>query len=184
MGKKKLGDLWPHYPGLQKILRDSSASEKRMQLTTIANQTSRDPGLVKKCLNHAYINRLTYLHCKSKAKKWLTSWDFQEAKKLLHYGCPQLDEGISYEAMGLKWYCGLLMSHTHYPGIDDCNNANRLRTISPLEPPANHEIPIPPPSTDKSKMLTTPTSPSKGEKKEKNESNIRGHWMDVASDRA
>jgi hypothetical protein len=79
---KKLGELGQHYPELQEILSDSSGSEKWMRLTAIANQTSRDPVLAKRCLNLAYVNRLTMLNHKSKENKWYTSGDFQEAKKL------------------------------------------------------------------------------------------------------
>jgi len=48
-------------------------------------------------------NCLTNLNRKLKVNKWYSSGDFQEAKKLLDNGCPQLEEGIDYEAMGLKW---------------------------------------------------------------------------------
>jgi hypothetical protein len=128
---KKLGDLWQHYPELQEILSDSSCSQKWMRLTAIASQTSRDPGPAKRYLNGAYVNRLTKLNRKSKVNKWYTSGDFQEAKKLLDNGCPQLEEGIDYEAMGLKWYRGLVMPLSYYAGMDDRNIANRLSTISP-----------------------------------------------------
>jgi hypothetical protein len=179
---KKLGDLWQHYPELQEILSDSSGSEKWMRLTAIANQTSRDPGLAKRCLNLAYVNRLTKLNRKSKANKWYTSGDFQEAKKLLDNDCPQLEEGIDYEAMGLKWYRGLVMPLSYYPGMDDRNHANRLHTISPSVPPADHGIPVPPPSPDKSKMLPLPTPSTKGKEQEKDESNVGGLLMDLAED--
>jgi hypothetical protein len=191
---KKLGDLWQHYPELQEILSDSSRSEKSIRFTAIANETSRDPGLAKRCLNLAYVNRLTKLNRKSKANKWYTSGDFQEAKKLLHNGCPQLEEGINYEAMGLKWYRGLVMALRYYPGMDDCNNANWLRTISPSVPPADHGIPpadhaitpadhaisVRPPSPDKSKMLPPPTPSTKGKENENDESNVGGLLMDLA----
>jgi hypothetical protein len=75
-----------------------------MRLTAIANQTSRDPGLAKRCLNLAYVNRPTKQNRKSKVNKWYTSGDFPEPKKLLDNGCLQLEEGINYVAMGLKWY--------------------------------------------------------------------------------
>jgi len=185
--KKRLGNLWQHYPELQEILSDSSGSEKWMRLTAIANQTSRDRGLAKRCLNLAYVNRLTKLNCKSKANKWYTSGDFQEAKKLLDNGCPQLEEGINYEAVGQKWYRGLVMPLSYYMGMDDRNNANRLRTIPPSVPPADHGIPpadhgipVPPPSPDKSKMLPPPTPSIKGKEKEKDESNVGGLLMDLA----
>jgi hypothetical protein len=103
---KTLGNLWPHYPELQEMLSDSTGSQKWMRLTAIANETSSDPGLGKRCLNLTYANRPTTQHCKSKANKWYTSGDFQEAKKLLDNGCPQVEEGINYVAMGLKWYRG------------------------------------------------------------------------------
>ena len=177
---KKLGDLWQHYPELQEILGDSNGSEKWLRLAAIANQTSRDPELAKRCLNRAYVNRLTKLNRKSKANKWYTSGDFQEAKKLLDNGCPQLEEGIDYEAMGLKWYRGLVMPLGYYPSMDDRDHANRLRTISPSVPPADHEIPVPPPSPDKSKMLPPPTPPTKG--KEKDEGKVGGLLMDLAED--
>jgi len=179
---KQLGDLWQHYPELQEILSDSSGSEKWMQLTAIANQTSSDRGLTKGCLNRAYVNCVTKLNRKSKANKSFTSGDFQEAKKLLDNDCPQLAEGIDYEAMGLKWDRGLVMPRRDDPGMDDRNHANRLRTISPPVPPANHEIPVPPPSPDNNKMLPPPTPPTKGKAKEKDESNVRGLLMDLAED--
>jgi len=179
---KKLGDLWQHYPELQEILSDSSASENWMRLTPIANQTSKDPGLPKRCLNRAYLNHLTKLNRKSKANKWYTSGDFQEAKKLLDNDCPQLEEGIDYEAIGLKCYQGLVMPLNYYPGMDDRNHANPLRTISPSVPPAEHDIPVPPPSPDKSRMLPPPTPPTKGKEKENDESNVGGLLMDLAED--
>jgi hypothetical protein len=123
---KKLGNLRQHYPKLQAILSDSTGSEKWMRITAIPNQTSRDPGLAKRCLNLAYVNRLTKLNRKSKVNMWYTSRDFQEAKTLFDKGCPQLEEGINYEAMGLKLYRGLVMPLSYYLGMDDCNNANRF----------------------------------------------------------
>jgi hypothetical protein len=158
-----------------------------MRLTAIINQTSRDPGLAKRSLNLAYVNSLTKLNRKSKANKWYTSGDFQEAKKLLDNGYPQLEDGINYEAMRLKWFKGLVMPLSYYSGMDDRNNANRLRTISPSVlpsdhgiPPPDHRIPIPPPSPDKSKMLPPPTPSIKGKDKEKDESNVGGLLMDLA----
>jgi hypothetical protein len=106
---KKLGDLWQHSPKHQGILSDSSGGESWMRLTAITNQTSRDPGLVKRSLNGTYVNRLTELNLKSKASKWYALGDFQNAKKFLDNGCPQLEDGIDYKATGLNWYPGLLM---------------------------------------------------------------------------
>jgi len=120
---------------------------------------------------------------------WYTSSDFQEANKLLGNRCPQLEEGINSEAMGLKWYQGLLLPHTCYPGMGDHSNANPLRTVSPSIvpanhgiPPADHEIPVPPSSPDKSKMCPPPTSSNKGKEKENDVSNIGGLLMDLAKD--
>jgi len=73
-----------------------------MWLTPVANQTSRDHGLVNRCLNGAYMNRLTKPNQKSRANMLYTSGDFQEAKKLLDSGFAQLQEGIDYESRGLK----------------------------------------------------------------------------------
>jgi len=106
---KKLGDLWQNNPELQEILDDSNGSKKWLRLTAIASQTSRDPELVKRCLNHAYVYRLLRLNRKSKPSKWYTSGDFQEAKRLVDIGCPQLDEAIDFHAMGLKFYRGLVI---------------------------------------------------------------------------
>jgi hypothetical protein len=64
------------------------------------------------------------------ANKWYTSGDFQQAKKMLDNGCRQLEEGINSEDMGLKLYRGLVIPLSYYPGMDDRNNANWLRTIS------------------------------------------------------
>jgi len=161
-----LGDLWQHYPELQEILSDSSRSEKWMRLAAIANQTSRDPGLTKRCHNLAHVNCLTKLYRKLKANKWYTSGHFQEAKKLLVNNCPQLQDGIDYEAMGLKWYRGLVMPLSYYPAMDDRNHANRRSTISPSVPPADHWISVPPQSPNKSKKLPPPI-PSTKEKKRK-----------------
>jgi len=174
-----------------------------MRLTMIANQTSRDPGLVKRCLTCAYLNRLTKLNQLSKANKWYSSADFPEAKKLLDTGCLQLEEGIDYEAMSLKWYWWLVRPLSSYPGMDDHDNANQLRTISPSVPPADngippadlaispsdhgispadHWIPVPPPSPDKSRMLP-PRTPSTVEKEmEKDGSNVGGLLLDLAVD--
>jgi hypothetical protein len=205
---KKLGNLWQHYPELQEILSDCSGSEKWMRLTVITNETSRDLGLAKRCINLPYVNRLTKLNHKSKANKSYTSDNFQKAKKLLDNGCPQLEEGIKYEAVGLKWYPGLVMPLSYYPGMDDRNNANRLCTISPSVPPADHGIPpadhgippadhgippadhgippadhgipVPPQSPDKRMMLPPPAPSIKGKEKQKDESNVGGLLMDLA----
>jgi len=178
--RKMEGNQWQHYPKLQEILGDSSGSEKWLQLTAIANQTSRDPELAKRWLNRAYVNRLTKQHRKSKANRWYISGVFQEPEMLLDNGCPQLEDGIDYKAMGLKWYQGLVMPLGFYPGMDDRDHANQLHTISPSVPPADHEMPIPPPSPNKSKMLPPPTPPTKGKEKEMDESNIGGRLMDLA----
>jgi len=69
---------------------------------TIANQTSRDPRLGNRCLNLAYVNHLNKLYRKSNVNKWYTSGDFQETINLLNKDIAQLEEGIDYEAMGLK----------------------------------------------------------------------------------
>jgi len=53
----KLEDLWQHNPELQGMLSNSGGSEKWMELTAIAKQTSRDAGLAKPCLNCPYVNR-------------------------------------------------------------------------------------------------------------------------------
>ena len=176
----------------------------------VGSKTSRDPWLVKRCLHRAYVNRLTKLNSNSIANTWYTSCDFQEVKKLLYIGCPQLVEGIDYEAMGLKWYRGLVMPLTYYPRMDDGNNPNRLTTISrsvphaehrippaghgtpPADhgtpptnhgiPPADHEIPIPPPSPNKSYILPPPTPSTKGKEKEKDGRNLGGLLMDLAED--
>ena len=160
-----------------------------MRLTAIASKISRDSGLAKRCLNRAYVNRLPKLNRKLKANKWYTSGDFQEATKLLDNGCPQLEEEIDYEAMGLKWYRGLVMPLSYYPGMDDRNIANRLRTISPSVPPADpgipladHGISVPPPSPEKSKILLPPTPSTKGKEKEKIESNVGVLLTDLAEE--
>ena len=88
---------------------------------------------------------------------------------MLDNGCPQLQEGIHYKAMGLEWYWGIVMTFSYYPGIDDGNNTNWLYTISlsalPADhgiPPATHGISVLPPSPDKSKMLPPPTVSTEG----------------------
>jgi hypothetical protein len=103
---KKLGALGQHYAEQPEILSDSTGREKWMQLTLIANQTSRDPRLKKRCLKCPYVNHLTKPNRNLKANKCYVSGDIQEAKKLLDNGCPQLEEGIDYKAMGLQWYRG------------------------------------------------------------------------------
>jgi len=70
---KKPGDLWQHYFELQGILDKSSGSAIGMRLTAITNQISKNPMLAERHLNHAYVNCLTKLNCKSKANKWYTS---------------------------------------------------------------------------------------------------------------
>jgi len=189
LATKKVADLSQHNPKLQEILSDSSGSEKWMQLTAIANLTSRDPRLVKRWLNCAFIYRFTKFNLKSTAYKWYTFADFHEAKTMWDNGCPQLEEGIDYEAMGLKWYRGLLMPHSYYPGMDDHDHTNWLHTISPSVPPANHGtppadhgIPVPPPSPAQSKMLPPPTPLTKGKEIEKNGRNVGGQWIEVAED--
>jgi len=205
---KKLGDLCQLYPELQEIVSDTSGSENWIWSTAITNWTSRHLDLLMWCFNRVFINILSKLNLKSNSIKGYTSRDFHKDKKLLDYGCPQLKEGIDYEAMGLKWYGRLVLLLTDYPATDDRRNANALRILSPSVPPAdhgippadnvtcsadrgtppadhgiprtNHRIPVPPPSADISKILPPPTPSSKGKEKEKNESNIGGHLMDLA----
>ena len=43
---------------------------------------------------------------------------------MLDNGCPQLEEGIDYKAMGLKLYRGLVMPPGYYPGMDICDCVN------------------------------------------------------------
>lgn len=43
---------------------------------------------------------------------------------LLDTSCPQLEEEIDREAIGLKWHLGLVMPHSYYPATDDCNQTN------------------------------------------------------------
>jgi len=101
---------------------------------------------------------------------------------LLENGCPLLEEEIDCEGMGPKWYRGLSMPLRYYPGMDDRNHANWLHTISPWISPAKHEIPIPPPSTDMSKMLWSLSPPTKGKQKEMDECNVAGILMDLGKD--
>jgi len=89
--------------------------------------------------------------------------------------------------MGLKWYRGLVMPLSFYPAMDDRDHANQLHTISPSvlstnhgTPPADHGIPIPPPSPDKSEMLPPPT-PSTTET-EMDGCNIGWLLIDLAKD--
>ena len=79
------------------------------------------------------------------------------------------------------------MPLNYYPGMDDRNNANRLRTISPSVPPADHEIPpanhgisVPPQSPGICKMLPPPTPSTKGKEKEKDGCNTAGLLIDLA----
>jgi len=153
-----------------------------MRLTAITNQTSRHPGLVKRCLNRSYLNRLTKLNRKLKVNKWYTSGDIQEGEKLLDNDFPQLEEAIDYEDMGQTSYQGLVMPLSYCPSMDDRNHANRLHTNSPSVLPADHGIPVPPPSPDKSNMLPLPTPPTKGKERGKDESNVGGLLMDLAED--
>jgi hypothetical protein len=52
----KLGDLRQRYPKHQEILWTLCGSEKWMWLAAIANQISRDPGYVNRCLSYTYVN--------------------------------------------------------------------------------------------------------------------------------
>jgi len=182
MGNIEGGDLWQHYRELQEIVGDSNSSKKWLRLTVIAHQISRDSKVAKRCLSQVYFNRLTNLKRKLNANKWYTSGDFKEAKNLLDHGCPQLEEGIDYEALGLNWYRAFAMRLSYFPGMDDCNHTNQLRTISSRVPPADHEIPVPPLSPDKSKMLPPPIPPNRGNEKENHESNVGGRLTDLAED--
>ncbi|KAF8542943.1 hypothetical protein BDD12DRAFT_875462 [Trichophaea hybrida] len=100
---------------------------KWLRLTTIANRTTKNPELAKKCLNYAYVSRIVKLGRKS-IVKWYTSAGFKEAKKLVEKGCPSLDEGINLGEMALKQYRGLIMPVGLYPFKED---HARIRTLSP-----------------------------------------------------
>jgi len=116
--------------------------------------------------HHAYVYRLLRLNRKSKPSKWYTPGDFQEAKRLVDISCPQLDEAIDFHAMGLKCYRGLVMPLGYYPGMDDRDHADRLRTVTPPAPPPDHGILSPPRSPEKSKMISPQASPTKGKEKD------------------
>jgi len=191
---KKLEELWQHYPELQEDPSDSNGSQMWKQLTAIASQSSRDHKLAMRCLNSPYVDCLGKLNQESNGNKWYTSGDFQAAKKLLDDGSPWMEERVNYEAMGLNWYRGLVMPLSDYRGMDGHNDTNQLCTMSPSIPPAghwipaadhgippaDHEIPIPPPSPNKSKMLPPPTPSTKG--KDKDGNNIGGLLIDQAED--
>jgi len=179
---KKRGNLRQYNSEVPEILQDSIGIEKWMESTAIANQTSWDSGLAKRCLNCAYVKCLTKLNWKFNTNKWYTSSNFQEARRLLDIGCPPVKEEIKYKDIGLKSYRGLVMPLSYYPSLVNCNHTNRLCTISPSVPPANHDILFPPSSPDKSKMLPPPTPPTKWKTIEQDESTIGGFLMDFAFD--
>jgi hypothetical protein len=112
----------------------------------IPNERSRDPWLAKRCLNLTFTNCLTKQNQKSNAIKWYTTGNFQDAQKLLDNGCPQLEEGINYKAISLKWYQRFLMPPDLYPAMNDSDHANWHCTILPSVPPADDVTPVPPPS--------------------------------------
>jgi len=71
----------------------------------------------------------------------------------------------------------------NYLGMDDCNHAKLLHSLSQSVLAADYEIPVPPPSPDICKMLPLPTPHKKEMEKEKDGSNIGGLLMDLAKDR-
>jgi hypothetical protein len=121
---KKLRDLWQHSPEVQEILSVASGSEKWMRSSEIAIERCTDPGLVKRFLLRALVKRLTMQNRKTKANKWYTSRDIQEAKKFLDNDYLLLEEGIDYDAISLKSYWGLVMPVSYYPGMDNRNHTN------------------------------------------------------------
>jgi len=163
-------------------------------LKALDNHTCRDPGSAKRCLNCSVANPLTKLNRKSKTNMLYTTGDYQQGKMLVDNGCHQLEEGIDYKATGLLSYQGLVMPLIYFPGMDDHKNTNRLHTILPSLPPADHiippaeqatvpvehgtlptdngippadhRIPVPLSSHNQSKMLPPPTPPTKGKEKE------------------
>jgi len=74
------------------------------------------------------------------------------------------------------YYCSSMGNH---------NCANWYCIISPLEPPANHEIPIQP-SHNRCKMLAPPTPPTKGMgvEKKNNGNQVAELLIDLAEDRS
>jgi hypothetical protein len=78
-----------------------------------------DHWLRKRPFDRAYVSGLTRLNRNVKANKWYSSGDPQEAKLLCDDGCLQAEEGIDYDASGLKWYWGFEMPLGYYPGMDD-----------------------------------------------------------------
>jgi len=72
----------------------------------ILNQTSSSPELAKRCLNRVNMNCLTQVKRKSIENKGYISGYLQEHRMLVENGCPQTEEGIHKEAMGLKLYWG------------------------------------------------------------------------------
>jgi len=74
------------------------------------------------------------------------------------------------------------MPLSYYPGMDDLNHTNKIHRISPSVPHVDDEIPVPPPSPDKSNILPPPRPPTKGMDKEKDGSTVGGRLMDIAKD--
>ena len=72
----------------------------------IVNQTSSNPELAKRCLNCVNTNCLTQVKRKSIENKGYISCYLGENTTLVENGCPQTEEGIHKEAMGLKLYWG------------------------------------------------------------------------------
>jgi hypothetical protein len=128
---KRLGGKWHNSPELLEILNDSHGCEKWMRLSALAEVTEHDPELAKQCLNRAYVDRVTKLDRKVN-KKWFTSADFREARHWVakKYLSPHLNLGrnVDYAKLGLKFYRGLLMPVTLYPGKED---RLRVRTVTP-----------------------------------------------------
>jgi len=71
------------------------------------------------------------------------------------------------------------MQLSYIPGMDDPDNLNPVRTISPSALVANHGIPVPPPSPNRSIMHPPAIPPTNVKEIERDESNIGELLMDL-----
>ncbi|KAF8243943.1 hypothetical protein K440DRAFT_611128 [Wilcoxina mikolae CBS 423.85] len=115
---EKVNRNWHGSPELIEILSESDGTTKWVQLSALAHITPNNAELAKKCLNCAYVGRLTGPG-HSQVNKWYTVGDLRQAKNLVENPRQKLERPVDCERMGLKWYRGLIMPGCYYPGKED-----------------------------------------------------------------
>ena len=117
-------ECWTGSPELLELVAENEGENKWRNLSSLAKATDRAPEVAKYCLNLAMLTRIRCGKTGRSATKSFISLDFMAAKRkaeTVEWAARPWDKeeykGIS--DLGMKLYCGVLMSKKRYPGKED-----------------------------------------------------------------